>query len=146
MAFGIPTPVAGVPTTGSATYNGSIGGHSTETAFDNLGAAYYPALVEGSISLSFNFGAGSLSGIISPTIYNLDRRALAPLNFANTIYGSGSTSFSGSFDTSLSGLNSFSGQFTGPQAQELIGSFAFPYASLEDGKAYQAVGAFVAKH
>jgi len=40
-------------------------------------------------------------------------------------------------------VNSFSGLFTGPSAQELIGNFAFPYRSPVDGKTYQADGAFI---
>ena len=55
----------------------------------------------------------------------------------------GATSFSGRFDTGLAGANGFSGRFTGPQAQELVGSFAFPYSA--DGKTFQAVGASVGK-
>ena len=144
-AFGIPTPVGSVPVAGSATYNGSISGRSTETSYDMLAAGYWPAIVEGGIGLSFNFAAGTLSGSISPTIYNLERRALAPMTFVNTVYSTGATSFSGSFNTTLTGSNSFAGQFTGPQAQELIGSFQFPYTSPDDGKIYQANGAFVGK-
>ena len=143
VAFGIPTPAGAVPTTGSATFNGSITGRTTQSSFDSLAGNYWPALVEGSINLSFNFGAGTLAGSLSPTIYDVDRRALAPLNFINTVYAKGSTIFSGSFDTNLTGTSSFSGQFTGPQAQELVGSFAFPYAA--DGKTFQATGAFVGK-
>lgn len=143
IAFGIPTPAGSVPMTGSAIYNGSITGRTTQSSFDSLAGNYWPAIVEGSISLSFNFGAGTLAGSLSPTIYNDDRRALAPLSFTNTVYARGSTAFSGSFDTNLTGVNGFSGRFTGPQARELIGGFAFPYAS--DGKTYQATGAFVGK-
>ena len=145
-AFGIPTSAGSVPVAGSATYNGSISGNTTETSYDLLSNGHWPALVEGSIGLSFNFGAGTLSGSISPTIYNLERRALAPMSFVNTVYSSGATSFSGSFNNALTGANRFTGQFTGPQAQELIGSFEFPYTSPDDGKVYQANGAFVAKH
>ena len=51
----------------------------------------------------------------------------------------------GAFATSLSGRNSFSGLFTGPRAEELIGNFAFPYASPKDGATEQAAGAFVGR-
>jgi hypothetical protein len=40
-------------------------------------------------------------------------------------------------------VNSFSGLFTGPHAEELIGNFAFPYQSPIDNQTYQADGAFV---
>ena len=145
LAFGIPTPAGGVPLTGSATYNGSISGLTTETSFDNLGGQYYSAILEGGISLSFDFGAGKLSGNISPTVYNLERKSLAPMSFTDTVYSSGNTRFSGKFDTSLPGANSFSGEFTGPNAQELIGGLTFPYKSPDDGKVYQAAGGFLAK-
>ena len=145
VAFGIPTPSGAIPVVGNATFNGSISGRSTETSFDFLANGYWPAIVEGTIGLSFNFGAGTLSGSISPTIYNYNRRALAPMSFVNTIYSSGATTFSGGFNTALPGSNSFSGQFTGPGAQEAMGSFAFPYTSPDDGKVYQANGAWVAK-
>ena len=67
------------------------------------------------------------------------------MQFTNTVYSTGSTTFSGKFDSTLSGANSFSGLFTGPAAQELIGNFTFPYASPADHHDYQAAGAFVAK-
>jgi hypothetical protein len=145
LAFGIPTPAGGVPTSGTATYSGEIAGHSTESYFDGLAGANFTASVEGDISLSFNFTAGTLSGSISPIVYLFDRVSLDTLAFTNTVYSAGNTNFSGKFDTSLSGINAFSGQFTGPQAQELIGSFAFPYKSPVDGHTYQAGGGFVAK-
>ncbi len=143
-AFGIETPASGVPTTGAATYLGQIAGYSTET-YDWGGWGNGPATVEGSISLAFNFGAGTLSGSINPVIYGDSKYALSPLNFTHTVYSTGSANFSGRFDTNLTGANGFSGLFTGPGAQELIGSFAFPYQSLLDGKVYQAGGGFAGK-
>lgn len=133
-AIGMATPASGVPISGSATYSGQILGQSNEPHGDD-----YP--VEGTIALSFNFAAGSLSGSITP---NLHQGFVSdPLAFRDTVYSTGSTSFSGKFDTSLAGLNSFSGLFTGPSAQELIGNFAFPYRSPIDDAVYQADGAFV---
>lgn len=143
VAFGLPTPAGAVPITGTATYNGSISGSATQSSFDGLAGSYWPAIVEGKIDLSFNFEAATLSGSLSPTVYDTERRALAPLSFSNTVFAKGSTTFSGSFDTNLVGTSAFSGQFTGPQARELMGNFAFPYSW--DGKTYQATGAFVAK-
>ena len=54
-------------------------------------------------------------------VYNLPM-----MHFTNTVYSTGSTTFSGKFDGTPSGANSFSGLFTGPAAQELIGNFTFP--------------------
>jgi hypothetical protein len=134
-AIGVATPVSGVPVTGTADFHGAILGFTSE---DFGGDSYN---VRGSITLSFDFGLGSLSGSVSPETFF----GLTPIAFRDTVYSSGSTTFSGKFDTSLPGLNSFSGLFTGPKAQELIGNFAFPYQSPGDGKVYQADGAFVAK-
>jgi hypothetical protein len=136
-AIGIATPAGGMPITGSASYFGQIFGVTTE---------YQPKLaddfdVDGTISLSFNFGLGSLSGSISPNLHQ--GYAFGTLNFVNTVYSTGSTTFSGKFDTTATGVNSFNGLFTGPSAQELIGNFALPYESPIDGLTYQADGAFV---
>jgi len=128
------------PTSGSATYNGSIAGFTTETVSE--WGSWGAAQVNGNIALSFSFGGGTLSGTISP---NINTYALAPLSFTNTVFAPGSTTFSGTFSTALPGANSFSGQFTGPAAQELIGSFVFPYTSPANGIVFHATGGFVAK-
>ena len=143
-AIGIPTFQLGVPTTGSAIYNGQLYGFSSEGRFDGMDG-HFTAGISGSILLNFNFGSGSLSGSISPTLLMNGSHPLGTINFTNTVYSTGSTNFSGSFDTNLTGLNSFSGLFTGPNAQELIGNFAFPYTSPVDGRAQQAAGAFMAR-
>lgn len=146
IAFGIPTRAGAVPVSGSATYMGTIAGHSTESDFDYLAGTEVTGWIDGSITLLFNFGAGTLSGSIEPTVWTYTYQADLPiLTFINTVYSVGSTTFSGQFDTSLAGANAFSGQFTGPAAQELIGSFQFPYRSPDDGNVYQATGAFVGK-
>jgi hypothetical protein len=138
-ALGMATQAGGVPVTGSATYAGQILGATPEThSTDDVH-------IGGAIALSFDFGAGSLAGSISPILY-VDFTPYSPdvLTFSNTVYSTGSTTFSGTFTTNLAGLNSFSGLFTGPQAQELIGKFAFPYRSPVNGQTFQADGAFVA--
>jgi hypothetical protein len=102
--------------------------------------------MSGGIQLNFDFGLGSLSGNITPSIFyyaTYDDYSLSPISFRNAVYSRGSTTFSGQFDTNLPGLNSFSGLFTGPNAQELIGNFALPYQSPIDGQTYQADGGFV---
>ena len=48
-------------------------------------------------------------------------------------------------DTNVAGINKFSGLFTGPNAEEVIGNFALPYRSPIDSQTYQAAGGFVAK-
>jgi hypothetical protein len=143
LAIGIPTPPGSVPATGTATYDGQLRGYSTETVNDAWGP--YPASIGGTISLAFDFGAGTLSGSISPTREIYDVLSLPTLSFTDTVYSPGSTTFSGRFSTTLAGQNAFSGQFTGPNAQELIGRFAFPYVSPTDNKLYDAGGALVGK-
>ena len=136
-AVGIVTPAGGVPLTGTASYFGQIIGLTSEHHGQDF-------TFDGSIQLLFNFGVGSLSGGVTPHFYqDFAPDALGTLSFRDTVYSTGSTTFSGKFDTSAVGMNSFSGRFTGPNAQELIGNFAFPYKSPIDGNAYQADGAFV---
>lgn len=138
QAIGLATPASGVPVTGGATYAGDLLGETSENHPDGsyLG-------VEGSIQLSFDFGDGNLSGSITPDLHQ--GYDLGTINFRDTVFSAGATTFSGKFDTDAAGVNSFSGLFTGPAAQELIGNFAFPYRSPIDGVTYQADGAFVAK-
>lgn len=141
-AIGIATPAAGVPVTGSANYSGSFWGQSSEI-YSNRPVSTY-----GGVELSFDFGQGSLSGRILPVAFyyaTYDDYGLAPVGFRDTVYSTGSPTFSGKFDTNLAGMNSFSGRFTGPNAQELIGNFSLPYESPMNGATYQADGAFVGK-
>ncbi len=141
-AIGIATLPGNVPVTGSASYSGSLVGASSETRYDPWEAAWVPRSIQGNINLSFNFGSGTFSGNINPSVGSV---ALPSLNFANTIYSTGATNFSGMFATPLPGQNSFSGLFTGPSAQELIGNFAFPYVSPTGGTTEQAAGAFAGR-
>ena len=139
-AIGIPTAAGNVPTTGSAGYSGEIAGFTPESTSSDT------QWIVGSVEMTFNFGIGSLSGSISPVLTDgAATHSLGTIDFRNTVYSTGSTTFSGEFDTNLAGENSFSGLFTGPNAQELIGNFALPYKSPIDSQIYQSAGAFVAK-
>lgn len=144
IAFGVPTPAANVPTLGSASFAGLLLGASDEIV-DYWDWGLYNAQIGGTINLAFDFSAGTLSGAVNPTVYGYDIHSLPEMAFTNTVYSTGSATFSGTFATALPGANSFAGQFTGPAAQELIGSFAFPYVSPENGQTYSAAGGFVAK-
>ena len=140
-AIGIATAAGAVPVTGNATYTGGLWGSTSETHSDSAVTLF------GGIELSFDFGLGSLSGKISPSVFNYadsDDYTLAPISLRETIYSSGSTTFSGKFDTDIAGVNFLTGRFTGPHAEELIGDFALPYRSPIDGQPYEADGAFVA--
>ena len=102
-AIGVATLPGNVPITGSASYSGSILGASSELQFDKWEALWSPALVTGSINLSFDFGGGTLSGKISPVVHLDGDYFLATLNFTNTVYSSGSTTFTGAFATGWPG-------------------------------------------
>jgi hypothetical protein len=140
--LGIATASGGVPVTGSATYTAYAEGVTSEKTSSQL----INPQVLGTMTLNFNFAQGSLSGnlsmVLDPEWHDYQ---LGPLNFTQTVYSTGSTTFSGKFDTDLAGLNKFSGLFTGPHAEELIGNFALPYQSPIDSHTYQADGAFVGK-
>lgn len=147
-AVAIPTPGGAVPTVGSADYAGSISGWSSETVpFSSGSDIRAPGAIGGTISLSFDFATGGLSGGIQPRL--LQPRGfgwtLPSLNFTETIHAVGGTTFSGKFSTNLSGLNSFSGLFAGPTASDVAGNFALPYQSPLNGSAQQASGAFTAR-
>jgi len=144
-AFGIPTAAGSVPVSGTASYNGSIEGVSTVTGPWGWDGETVATWVGGSVSLNFDFGAGSLTGELHPYLDADKRYDLGTLAFANTVFGVGSQTFSGTFATSVSGPNSFSGQLTGPHAEELIGKWAFPFISPIDASPQSATGAWIAK-
>jgi hypothetical protein len=138
FAYGVATPFSGVPVIGSATYNaelrGSGGGYS----------------IGGSAEFDFNFATGTLSGWLQPTgndpggwgPYALGGRR----DFAQTVYSTGSATFSGSLSYNGAVGGSFSGLFTGPQAQELMGKFEFPFDDYySPGKTITGTGVFVGK-
>ena len=145
IAFGVPSDQSAVPVSGSATFDGSIYGFTSET-WDWQDWGHGLGTVDGTIQLKFDFGAGSLAGSMSPRVYVNNQYALPTMDFVETVFAKRSTTFSGKFDISLPGENAFSGMFTGPQASELIGNFVFPYKSADDGKNYEAGGGFIARH
>jgi hypothetical protein len=143
-AIAIPTPASAIPTTGSADYAGTVAGNTTEGI--PFGDTQIPGRISGTIDLSFDFASGQLAGAMSPVLSGrgFPTFALPTLTFKDTLYSVGSTTFSGKFDTNVPGLNSFSGLFAGPNANNVAGNFAFPYLSPRNGISQQASGAFVA--
>ena len=131
--------------TGSATYNGLIGGTSDVKGTDDNLSGPYDVAISGSVKLTFNFGIGTLGGsmtaILSPRYSNAV--PLGTFTFADTVYSAGSTNYSGRFDTSAGGANYFLGRFTGPNAQETIGAWALPFS--HSGQSHQGFGAWIAK-
>jgi hypothetical protein len=153
FAFGVPTPLGGVPITGSATYQGIAAGSTDVTVPDNLVGGYMRADVEGAVQLNFDFGRGTLGGSMSLSFSEwLGSTEIGTFVFKDTVFSSGSTTYSGRFDTSTTGPNFFLGRFTGPNAEETIGAWAVPFVFSRsgqflkaDGQTHQAIGAWIAK-
>ncbi|RIX26787.1 HupA family protein [Sphingomonas edaphi] len=126
---------------GSATYDGYFSGQTNLLQQD-----YLVGGTGGSVNLQFDFGAGTLGGAIHPYLNTFESvYDLGMLSFVDTVYSSGTANFSGRFNTSLVGPNSFLGLFTGPNAEEVIGRWEFPFVYPADGKTYDATGAWIAK-
>jgi hypothetical protein len=136
FAYGIPTAAGDVPTTGSASYTAEI--------FGDIGYA-----ISGDARLTFNFGAGTLTGYMHPILsdawFSYD---LGQYDFTQTVYSAGSTTFSGRFivpgggSTANSGFN---GQFTGPQAAELLTAWHAPFRDPNGGQWGNMSGVWIGK-
>lgn len=118
FAYGTATTAGDIPVSGAATYAGSISGLIN----NDLG-------VWGSVSLNFNFGAGTLSGAMKPEFAPIwDAISLGTYTFRDTVYSTGSTNFSGAFQVPGStAASGFQGSFTGPQGSELMASWNAPF-------------------
>lgn len=145
-AFGMATPESAVPVTGTASYSGLLKGNSSEQV-DYGGWGMYAGEISGSIDLAFDFAAGNLSGSLNPVLTLDERHDLGTLTFSQPVWGVGLSAFSsGLTGAILTGAPAgITGQFTGPAAQELIGSFFFGYVSPVSGQDSSAAGAFVAR-
>lgn len=141
FAYGIPTAPGDVPVTGSANYAAQVLG--------SIGSGpLYWIPVSGNVDLSFDFGAGKLSGSMHAGLFddwdgvNVD---FGKYEFTQTVFSKGSTTFSGKFI--VPGLpnadSSFTGMFTGPNAAELMARFQAPY--LYDGQQGTMGGVWVGK-
>ncbi|KUO54694.1 MAG: hypothetical protein APF82_08705 [Sphingomonadales bacterium BRH_c42] len=144
VAFGTPTPVPAIPVSGTATYRGVTSGQVDVTYFDQLYGGYYFGGIGGYTTLNVDFAHSLLTGTLE--LYVPDGMNPRPVGTYTTLpiaLASGANSFSGQFDTSQTGFNQFNGLFTGPSAQEAIGSWALPL--MIDGQLHQAIGAWIAK-
>ena len=138
VAFGQATAASAMPLTGAATFSAFAAGQ-TEQGYS----------VRGSATLQFNFGAGTLSGSFDPYIYDLlaGNTPLGHYDFANTVYGSGSTTFSGELARSgVADRGSFNGQFTGPGAEELMARWTAPLPNAGTNTTSQMFGVWVGRH
>lgn len=149
-AFGMATPAGSVPMTGAARFTGPIEGITDASAGGGFAGA------GGTVQLSFDFTAGTLSGALHPLIswsgpFDGGAQDLGTYTFTNTVFSPGSTVFSGQFTTTVAGANGFNGQFTGPAAEELIGKWTLPFVWSSDpnaggdGLVHSASGVMIAK-
>ena len=137
LAFGQATPASAIPVTGSASYAAFAAGQ-TDFGFP----------IRGDVTLQFNFGAGTLAGSFDPYIYDFlsGNTPLGHYDFANTVYGVGSTTFSGELARSgLAEHGTFDGLFTGPAAQELMARWTAPYHDPTTNADSQMFGVWVGK-
>ena len=144
VALGAATPKSGVPVSGSASFQGFAKGQA-DSPNDSWGIAQTTPL-EGIVKLAFDFSAGSLAGSLALSSGSCDCSkpvSIETAAFSNTAFARGNQTFSGNFATSVAGANAFEGRFTGPGAEELIGSWSLPF--LFDGALHQATGAWIAK-
>lgn len=144
VAFGTATPTGSVPVTGSATFDGVIAG-TTDAKLPDGDGYWYARDAGGTVTLSFDFASGTLGGEMHLLVGGdgMNPIDVGTYSFTQTVFGVGSTGYSGRFDTAITGINFFQGIFTGPNAQETIGSWAVPFQL--DGADHQALGAWIAK-
>jgi len=122
LAFGTATSAGAVPTVGTASYAALVRGSDISNS----------GMIQGTASLLFDFSAGKLAGHFDPVFLSYgglgETQSLGRYDFASTVYSSGSATFSGQLSSSNFGQNgTFSGQFTGPNAQELMATWAAPF-------------------
>lgn len=139
FAYGIPTIASQVPVSGSADFDGEVRGYT-----DRSGGVLD---VGGDVRLSFDFGAGTLSGVMRPVAYfDWDGTALGDYVFRDTVFARGSTKFSGAFTVPGSTApSSFQGSFTGPNAAELMAQWQAPYVRPATTQSGQMVGVWIAR-
>ena len=134
VAFGSATPAGSVPIAGTATFSGISKGSADIMLFDQLAGSYFAVDVFGDVKLDFDFGAGTLAGSMSLSVGDgMQPLLIGTFAFRNTVFSAGSTTYSGNFDTTATGQNSFLGKLTGLNAEETIGAWAVPSFSAEAG-------------
>lgn len=139
LAFGVPTAEGAVPVTGSASYTALARGSDVDRN----------GMISGIASLLFSFGSGDLSGHLdldySPFGGMGEAYSLGRFEFSNTVYSSGSTTYSGELTQAGLANGSFSGQFTGPAAEELIGQWSAPFVDPISNATSTMIGAWVGR-
>ncbi len=139
FAYGVPTVAADMPKSGLATYNARVIG-STDTTYPS--DPFYTDYIDGTAQLRFDFSAGTLQGEMKPSICPWDCYPLGVYSFIQTVYATGSTSFSGQFSINGEAVPSwFEGSFNGPNAVELMARWRAPFqAPAESSSGVSANG------
>jgi len=142
FAYGVPTDQGDVPLSGIRTYKAVVSGATSASA------PMYVWWVWGTANLTFDFSKGALTGNLS-----LDVNPGGPgwghygnFPFVSTNYTVGATRFSGKFSMP-GGVEDgfFEGQFTGPQASELMVRWLLPQSPPNVGSPGSLFGVLVGK-
>jgi hypothetical protein len=119
FAYGVPTAAGDVPAAGTGTYTALVEGIAMDGGVG----------IGGHAQLVFDFGAGTLTGHMQPSYDTWEESFdLGRYDFTQTVYSTGGRNFSGRFAVPGSTADSFfEGQFTGPQAAELMARWQAPF-------------------
>lgn len=127
-SIGAPTTGASIPTTGTATYTGATGGRYSSAA----GLDYF---FSSDLSAAANYATRSVALTSTSSVVSRDllsQSSMNALNFTGTItYAAATNALTGTI-TTTGGMNGTAkGQFYGPSANELGGSFTAAGGGLE---------------
>lgn len=141
FAFGVSTPADALPSTGSATFGGTLMGVLDIAYVDNLVGGYFFNAAVGTVTLNVDFANDSVTG--SLMIREDDGLWGRDIGTFPILSATGLTGFSSSIGSGQTGYNQFAGLFTGSSAQEAIGNWAL--SVMIDGQPHQLIGAWIAK-
>jgi len=120
MSVGAPTTGAAIPTFGTATFTGKMGGIYVDAAGNDFVAA-------SALTVNADFAARTLGVSSTGTVKSPDLSTTSPasnLNLTGTLtYAAGTNSFAGTVSNGGTLTGTSSGRFYGPSAQELGGIF-----------------------
>jgi hypothetical protein len=153
--YGQETPVAAIPSTGSATYLGTINGNyfdGTPTAYavraDLTVTAYFDSSTPGHRARSVDFATTGTNTVVLPPLGGIGATAMrSDLNINGTLgIVAGTNQFAGSVSDDGANLpggtartGSVTGRFYGPAANEIGGVYSL------SGGGQTNIGSFVAK-
>lgn len=142
LAFGTPTPASSIASSGSATYTGHVTGLVDITYPDYLYGGLYFSGASGTITLTVDFAARTITGTITVEVELEDETVTSTIPLPLATLPPGADNWWGSFETSESGFNEFKIRLTGLDANEMIGGWSIPI--VIDGQPHQMMGAWIA--